>query len=189
MYVKYIHGLYQFRFSTADFAPFLVASATTAVTPLYSSQSQSHIATDGQSVNQSWCRVHIWGSWPDIYCCLTITVLLLWNALSDERTGLSFVRVILSPLYSCPLITPRHGPHGKHRFLLSRLCLLVRYLAMNVLFLSAYASGMCLPCCCLAMGIWITIGTVLFTYIFQSKYARPKSNLCDVQDFLTKLDS
>jgi hypothetical protein len=33
----------------------------------------------------------IWGSWPDIYNCLTITVLFLWGALSDERTGLSFV--------------------------------------------------------------------------------------------------
>jgi hypothetical protein len=33
----------------------------------------------------------IWGSWPDIYCCLTVTVLFLWGTLSDERTGLSFV--------------------------------------------------------------------------------------------------
>jgi hypothetical protein len=27
----------------------------------------------------------------DIYYCLTVTVLFLWGALSDERTGLSFV--------------------------------------------------------------------------------------------------
>jgi hypothetical protein len=33
----------------------------------------------------------IWSSWPDIYYCLTVTVLFLWGALSDERTGLSFV--------------------------------------------------------------------------------------------------
>jgi hypothetical protein len=32
----------------------------------------------------------IWGSWPDIYYCLTITVLILWGALSDDRTVLSF---------------------------------------------------------------------------------------------------
>jgi hypothetical protein len=32
-----------------------------------------------------------WGSWPDIYYCLTVTVLFLWSAFSDERTGLSFV--------------------------------------------------------------------------------------------------
>jgi hypothetical protein len=27
----------------------------------------------------------IWASWPDIYYCLTVTVLFLWGALSDER--------------------------------------------------------------------------------------------------------
>jgi hypothetical protein len=31
------------------------------------------------------------GSWPNIYYCLTITVLFLWGALSDERTRLPFV--------------------------------------------------------------------------------------------------
>jgi hypothetical protein len=57
------------------------------------SQSQSHIATDGQSVSQSvLVSSPIWGSWPDIYYCLTLTVFLLWGALSDDRTGLSFVR-------------------------------------------------------------------------------------------------
>jgi hypothetical protein len=30
----------------------------------------------------------IWGSWPDIYYSLTVTVLLLWGALSHERAGL-----------------------------------------------------------------------------------------------------
>jgi hypothetical protein len=33
----------------------------------------------------------IWGSWPDIYYCLTVTVLFFWGALSEERTGLSFI--------------------------------------------------------------------------------------------------
>jgi hypothetical protein len=33
----------------------------------------------------------VWGSWPDIYYCLTVIVLFLWGALSGERTGLSFV--------------------------------------------------------------------------------------------------
>jgi hypothetical protein len=28
------------------------------------------------------------GSWPDIYYCLTVTVLLLWGALSDVSKGL-----------------------------------------------------------------------------------------------------
>jgi hypothetical protein len=60
------------------------------------SQSQSHIAIDAQSVSQSvLVSIPIWDPWPDIYYCLTVTVLLLWGALSDERTGLSFVRVIV----------------------------------------------------------------------------------------------
>jgi hypothetical protein len=50
----------------------------------------SHIVTDCQSVSQS-----VWGSGPDIYYCLTVTVLSLWGTLSDERAGLSYVRVIV----------------------------------------------------------------------------------------------
>jgi hypothetical protein len=33
----------------------------------------------------------IWGSSPDIYYFLAVTVLFLWGALSDKRMGLSFV--------------------------------------------------------------------------------------------------
>jgi hypothetical protein len=48
--------------------------------------------TVGQSVSQSvLVSSPIWGSWPDIYYCLTVTVLSLWGTLSDERTVLSFV--------------------------------------------------------------------------------------------------
>jgi hypothetical protein len=50
----------------------------------------SRNSTDLKSVNLVWRP--IWGSWPDInYYRLTVTVLFLWVALSDERTGLSFV--------------------------------------------------------------------------------------------------
>jgi hypothetical protein len=45
-------------------------------------QSQSHIAPDGQ-----WVRLGV------VYYCLTVTVLFLWGALSDERSSLSFVRL------------------------------------------------------------------------------------------------
>jgi hypothetical protein len=51
-----------------------------------SSHSQSHIATDGLSVSLG--VEPIWGSWPDIYYRLTVTVLLLWGALFDEMTDL-----------------------------------------------------------------------------------------------------
>jgi hypothetical protein len=53
-------------------------------------KSKSH--WDWRSVNkQVLVSSPIWGSWLDIYYCLTITVLFLWGALSDERTGLSFI--------------------------------------------------------------------------------------------------
>jgi hypothetical protein len=41
-----------------------------------------------------------WGSWPDIYYCLTITVLFLWGGLSDERMGLSCICCWPSPAQS-----------------------------------------------------------------------------------------
>jgi hypothetical protein len=72
-----------------------VLSSQTSVQKWLSFQSQSHFVTDGQSVSQSlsqsWCWVLIWSSWPGISFCLTVTVLSMWGALSDERMGLSFV--------------------------------------------------------------------------------------------------
>jgi hypothetical protein len=55
------------------------------------SESESYVTTDGQSASMSWNKAPIWVLRPDIYYFLTITVLLLWSALSDEMTGLSFV--------------------------------------------------------------------------------------------------
>jgi hypothetical protein len=54
-------------------------------------QNQSDITTDSQSVSQSWCRAPS-GAHDQI--CATVWQLRscsLWGALSDERTGLSFV--------------------------------------------------------------------------------------------------
>jgi hypothetical protein len=51
---------------------------------------ESCITTDGQSASLYWCQAPIWGLWPDFYYCQTIAGLLLWGALSDERTGLSY---------------------------------------------------------------------------------------------------
>jgi hypothetical protein len=63
------------------------------VTKLTGSESkpESYVTTDGQSASLSWNKAPIWGLRPDIYYCLTITILFLWGALSDERTSLSFV--------------------------------------------------------------------------------------------------
>jgi hypothetical protein len=64
-----------------------------------SKSSQSHIATDGQSVSKSWCRV------PD---CLTVTVLFLFGALSDQRTGLP-VYMLLAPASAVFLVSESLG--------------------------------------------------------------------------------
>jgi hypothetical protein len=54
------------------------------------SESESYITTDGQSANLSWNKAPIWGLRPDFYYCQTVAGLLMWGALSDERTCLSF---------------------------------------------------------------------------------------------------
>jgi hypothetical protein len=52
--------------------------------------------TDGQSASLSWYKAPMWGLRPDVYFCQTVAGLLIWGALSDERTGLSFARVTAS---------------------------------------------------------------------------------------------
>jgi hypothetical protein len=79
-----------------------------------SSQSQSHIATDGQSVSKSWCRAPF-ETYDQIFSTvwqLRSCFFFLWGALSDERTGLSFVRVIAC--ISKSLISSRHGPRTEN---------------------------------------------------------------------------
>jgi hypothetical protein len=51
--------------------------------------SESYITTYGQSASLSWNKAPIWGLRPDFYYCQTVAGLLMWGALSDERTGLS----------------------------------------------------------------------------------------------------
>jgi hypothetical protein len=59
---------------------------------------------------------------------------------------------LIVPSYNSSARTPRKTPPS----VVKNACLLVRYLAVDVL-LRAYASGICLPSCCLAMGICITL--------------------------------
>jgi hypothetical protein len=49
--------------------------------------SESHVTIDGQPASLSWNKAPIWGLWPDLYYCLTVVRLLIWGALSDERTS------------------------------------------------------------------------------------------------------
>jgi hypothetical protein len=57
---------------------------------LHMLSSQSYSVTDGRSISKSWCRTPS-GAHDQIFISFTVTVLFLWGALSDERTGLSFV--------------------------------------------------------------------------------------------------
>jgi hypothetical protein len=59
-------------------------------------QNQSYVTTDGQSASLSWNKALIWGLRADLYYCQTVAGLLMWGALSDERTGLSFARYTVS---------------------------------------------------------------------------------------------
>jgi hypothetical protein len=54
------------------------------------SQRQSYVTTDGQSASLPWNEAPVWGFRPDFYYCQTAAGLLMWSALSDERTDLSF---------------------------------------------------------------------------------------------------
>jgi hypothetical protein len=63
-----------------------------------------------QSACLSWCQTPIWGPRPYLCYCQTAAGLLVWGALSDERTGLSFTissAVILGS-----------GSHGTHNHIL-----------------------------------------------------------------------
>jgi hypothetical protein len=51
-----------------------------------SSQSQKYVTTDGLSTSLSWCQPPE----QDFCYCQIVVDLLMWVALSDERTGLSF---------------------------------------------------------------------------------------------------
>jgi hypothetical protein len=90
-----------------------------------SSQSQSHVTTDGQPASLSWNKAPIWGLWPDLDYCLTIAGLLVWGALSDERT---------SPFSSPPTT------HRENRIATTVSC-------------HSVVTGTCLPNRCLANGL------------------------------------
>jgi hypothetical protein len=49
----------------------------------------SYVTTHGQSASLSWNKAPIWGLRPDFYYRPTVAGLLMWGALSDERTGVS----------------------------------------------------------------------------------------------------
>jgi hypothetical protein len=58
-----------------------------------------------ESVNRSQMDIKCKTLSPDLYYCQTVACLLMWDALSDERTGLSFARVtaVISLLSVCTI--------------------------------------------------------------------------------------
>jgi hypothetical protein len=67
-----------------------------------------------QLASPSWIKAPIWGLRPDLYYCQTVAGLLIWGALSDEGTGLSFARLNTSIALSLYLlIQPGVGPNIK----------------------------------------------------------------------------
>jgi hypothetical protein len=168
---------------------------------------ESYVTTDGQSASLSWYKAPIWSLRPDIYYCHTVAGLLMWSALSDERTGLSFIIAdgprqcshsrVRIPWYSRPYFTvsdpgrPLSFPPTTRRVtaevfepattldrsdvrytvpsynssartprktlssIIKNACFLI--LAIDVLLLTACASGMCLPSRCLAMDTCVRV--------------------------------
>jgi hypothetical protein len=53
-------------------------------------ESESYVTTDAKSTSLSWNKAPIWGLRPDFYYRQTVSVSLIWGALSDEMTGQSF---------------------------------------------------------------------------------------------------
>jgi hypothetical protein len=56
----------------------------------YSRQVETYVTTDRESASLSRNNAPNWGLRPDFHYYWTVTGLLMWGALSDERTGLSF---------------------------------------------------------------------------------------------------
>jgi hypothetical protein len=76
--------------TTGTFTVEVFEPASTRATTLLTSEYVSDVTTDGQSPSLSWNKAPVWGLRPDFCYCPTIAGLLMWDALSDERTGLSF---------------------------------------------------------------------------------------------------
>jgi hypothetical protein len=81
-----------------------LASATRfslLTTAALSQKSKSKLCDDRRSVDQSvLVPSPIWGQRPDFYYCQTPSDLLMWGAISDERTSLSFT-IVAGPRQRC----------------------------------------------------------------------------------------
>jgi hypothetical protein len=82
--------------------------------------SQSHIVVDGQTVSQSvLASSPIWSSWPDIYYCLTVTVLYF--------VGLPLWREGGSIFYICCWLLPAQSFSGPSPLVLATIFYCLRF--------------------------------------------------------------
>jgi hypothetical protein len=82
------------------------------------------------------------------------------NSTRLDSTRLDSTRLLLFYIAERFFITNCTDPAENTASIIKEACLLIRCLTMDALFLRALArAGMCLPRCCLAMGIYVTILT------------------------------
>jgi hypothetical protein len=58
-------------------------------------QSQIYVRTDGQLASMSLGQAPFWGARSGFYYCQTVAGLLMWGALSHERTGLVLASAVI----------------------------------------------------------------------------------------------
>jgi hypothetical protein len=63
-----------------------VLSSQSPVQNWLTTESESYVTADGQSVSLPWNKAPIWGLRPDFYYCQTAVGLLMWSALSLSLT-------------------------------------------------------------------------------------------------------
>jgi hypothetical protein len=72
---------------------------------------QTYITTGGQSSSLSWCQEPITNFFPSLFNCFyTVAGLLMWGALSDEKSALQF-SVFLGIASVAFLRSESHGTH------------------------------------------------------------------------------
>jgi hypothetical protein len=69
---------------------FIAVCSSAYLVPECFDESESYVTTDGLSASLSWNEAPTWDLLTHFYCYQTVASLLMWGALSDEKTGVSF---------------------------------------------------------------------------------------------------
>jgi hypothetical protein len=118
--------------------------------------------------DHAWSIFSLSNSFPAIILQLTIpktrlhSIPLLPNSFAGRLTSRNFslhftASATLRGSVFCVLLQPLRKDHRITASILKEACLLVRYLAIDVIFRTFASAGMCLAIRCLAMGLHVTI--------------------------------